>query len=98
MYLLFDCVSALPQESDFESKETDCLSQLNAGFEPWKSETPNPSRLISHWPTDWYFEDQAKTQQPIPMSEHAYANAMLQQIGIRLDRHANASNSDTYEN
>ena len=47
-HLLFDFDSALAQGSDFESKgDKSCLTLLNAGFEPWKSETPNRQQTVT---------------------------------------------------
>ena len=38
-YFLFDFDSNLAHGSDFKWRETSCSPLLNAGFEPWKSET-----------------------------------------------------------
>ena len=77
---------ALVQASDIQiKKETSCLPLLNAGFEPWVSDTKSPA--------DWMPADKpnelsriklkAWTRQPVPMNSEHSAHSTPQPFGIR---------------
>ena len=74
---IFNCLILIVlwhREVIFNQKETRCLPLLNAGFEPWKSETPNRQQTKCPLTNRLRYRGLRKpwTQEPVPMmSEHS---------------------------